>query len=94
VIENLGIRVRPFVTTAKTKQQAITALQLAVEQRRLKHVVPELLAEQHIYEWDDARLQQDCVMAAAMACLAAARDLLDRLGVRVDHSEPAVAGRP
>jgi hypothetical protein len=71
VIENLRVQVRPFVTTAKSKQQAVTALQLVVEQQRLKHGVPELLAEQHVYEWDDRQLQQDCVMAAALACLVA-----------------------
>lgn len=66
VIENLTVQVQPFVTTAKTKTQAIQALQLLIQQGRFKHGIEQLDRELSLYEWDDDDLIQDCVMAAAM----------------------------
>lgn len=73
VIENLTIPVTPFLTTAKTKTQAITALALAMENATFKHAIPQLALEQHLYQWQDEQLVQDCVMAAAIAAYQAAR---------------------
>jgi hypothetical protein len=67
VIENLSVSVEPFVTTAKTKTQAIQALQLLVQQGRFKHAEEQLDREMGLYEWDDAGLVQDSVMSAAIA---------------------------
>lgn len=69
VWENLTERVEPFITLAKSKVQAITALALALENRILKHNIPELTRELNLYQWDDQNLVQDCVMAAAIAAL-------------------------
>ena len=69
LIENLAIPVESFVTTAKSKVQAIERLQLLIEQRRLKaRDVPQLVSELRGYRWDDASLVQDSVMALAVAC--------------------------
>lgn len=67
VIENLSVQVESFVTTAKTKTQAIQALQLLVQQGRFKHNEEQLGRELGLYEWDDKTLIQDSVMAAAIA---------------------------
>lgn len=67
VIENLTERVQPFVTTARTKVQAIQALQLLIEQGQLKHAEAQLDRELSLYQWDDHALVQDSVMAAAIA---------------------------
>jgi hypothetical protein len=67
VIENLSCRVEPFTTTAKTKVQAIQALQLLIQQRRFKHAEPQLANELSVYEWNDAGIVQDSVMAASIA---------------------------
>jgi hypothetical protein len=67
VIENLTVRVRPFVTTVKTKVQAIQSLQLLVEQGRFKYGNGQLDRELGLYQWDDTDLVQDSVMAAAIA---------------------------
>lgn len=72
VIENLSIAVEPFVTTSKTKWQAITALALAHENHRLKHDIRQLTLETQLYQVDDSKLIQDCVMAAAIAVFSAA----------------------
>lgn len=83
VIENLACQVQPWVTTAKTKVQAITALALAHEQHRLKHAVPQLRLECQLYQWQDDKLVQDCVMAAAIAVVnAMAR------GADAPHADP------
>lgn len=66
VIENLTVRVTRFTTTAKTKTQAIQALQLLVQQGRFKHGIEQLDRELSLYQWEDEGLIQDCVMAAAM----------------------------
>ena len=67
VIENLTVAVHPWTTTAKTKEAAITALVLAHERRRFKHDIPQLKLECQLYEWQDERLIQDSVVAAAIA---------------------------
>lgn len=67
VIENLSQPVTPFTTTAKTKQQAITALALAHENKTFKHGVPQLRLETQLYQINDQALIQDAVMAAAIA---------------------------
>jgi len=67
VIENLSVPVEPFVTTARTKTQAIQALQLLVQQGRFKHAEEQLDREMSLYEWKDDGLVQDSVMAAAIA---------------------------
>lgn len=69
VLENLSIHAEPFVTTAKSKVQAIEKVQLLIEQRKLKAAgVPQLVSELRGYGWDDTRLVQDSVMALAVAC--------------------------
>ena len=67
VIENLSVSVEPFVTTVKTKTQAIQALQLLVQQGRFKFGSEQLGRELGLYEWRDENLIQDSVMAAAIA---------------------------
>lgn len=67
VIENLAVTVEPFTTTARTKTQAIQALQLLIQQGRFKHNHEQLDRELSLYEWDDAGIIQDSVMAAAIA---------------------------
>lgn len=74
VVENLSIQVNRFVTTAKTKLQAIQSAQLLFEQSRFKHDHPVLHQELSLYEWDDKDLVQDCVMALAIAAHAAEPD--------------------
>lgn len=71
VIENLTTHVESFTTTAKTKVQAIQALQLLVQHGQFKHDEPQLGREMSLYQWDDSALVQDCVMAAAIAAHAA-----------------------
>jgi hypothetical protein len=73
VIENLTVRVEPFVTTPRTKVQAIQALQLLVQKGYLKYGTEEhmqLDREMGLYQWDDSKLVQDCVMALAIAAQA------------------------
>lgn len=67
VIENLTESVEPFVTTARTKVQAIQALQLLIQQGRFKHNEEQLDRELSLYSWDDKTLVQDSVMMAAIA---------------------------
>jgi hypothetical protein len=67
VIENLAVHVEPFVTTTKSKVNAITALVKAHEQGRFKHAIERLAIETKTYQWDDDDITQDCVMAAAIA---------------------------
>jgi hypothetical protein len=70
VIENLTVKVEPFVTTAKTKVQAIQALQLLIQQGQFKYGSEQLDRELSLYQWDDRDLVQDSVMAAAIAAAA------------------------
>jgi hypothetical protein len=67
LIENLDVPAEPFVTTAKSKVQAIQSLQLLLEQRRYKaRWTAEAKRELLSYQWDDRALTQDCVMALAI----------------------------
>ena len=66
VIENLSVPVEPFATTARTKVQAIQALQLLIQQGRFKYGSEQLDRELGLYQWDDRALIQDSVMAAAI----------------------------
>lgn len=70
VIENVLTAVEPFVTTAKSKVQAIQALQLLIQQGRLKYGSEQFDRELGLYQWDDKDLIQDSVMAAAIAAYA------------------------
>lgn len=67
VLENLGIRAAGFVTTARSKVDAITALQMLVERGMIKADLPQLERELRAYRWDDRDLVQDGVMALAIA---------------------------
>ena len=67
VIENLDAPAQPFVTTARSKVQAIQRLQLLLEQGRLKAAwTPQERRELLAYQWDDRDLTQDCVMSLAI----------------------------
>ena len=67
VIENLTVSATPFVTTSKTKVQAIQSLALLLERGDLKAdwSVQERY-ELSIYQYDDRDLTQDCVMSLAI----------------------------
>jgi hypothetical protein len=69
VIENLdGVVATPFVTTSKSKVQAIQALALLLEQGLLKaQWTDQERRELRAYRWDDRNLVQDCVMSLAIA---------------------------
>lgn len=80
LIEFLRVRVTPFVTTALSKRNALQALRLLLERRELAAPVVEaapalaqLRRELSQYQYDDAGLAQDCVMALAIAALSAGR---------------------
>ena len=67
VIENLRVPAQPFVTTARSKVQAIQALVLLMEQGNLKAKwTTQERKELSIYQWDDHQIQQDCVMSLAI----------------------------
>lgn len=67
VIENTNAFIRPFVTSAKSKVQAIQSLQLLLEHRRFKaRWTPQERRELIGYQWDDRDLVQDCVMSLAI----------------------------
>lgn len=67
VIENLNVYAQPFVTTAKSKVQAIQTLVLMLEQQTLKAKwTPQERKELTLYSWDDRNLVQDTVMALAI----------------------------
>jgi hypothetical protein len=77
VIENLDAPAQPFVTTARSKVQAIQRLQLLLEQGRLKaEWTPQERRELLGYQWDDRELTQDCVMSLAIGA------------AQLDHSAP------
>ncbi len=69
VIENLVVQVEPFTTTARSKVQAVQALQLLIQRGRFKFGSEheQLGRELGLYEFEDKGLVQDCVMAAAIA---------------------------
>lgn len=67
VIENLAVKVESFTTTAKTKTQAVQALQLLIQQGRFKYGSDQLDRELGLYQWADQDLVQDAVMATSIA---------------------------
>jgi len=71
VIENLAVQAEPFVTTQRSKLQAIQALQLLIQQGRFKHGIEQLDRELSLYQWRDDNLVTDSVLAAAIAADAA-----------------------
>lgn len=78
VIENLSAPAQPFVTTARSKVQAIQRLQLLLERGRLKaQWTPQERRELLGYQWDDRDLVQDCVMSLAIGA------------ARLDRPKPA-----
>lgn len=69
VIENLRMRVEPWLTTARSKQQLIEALALRIESGGIAWPADlrQLTAEMTLYQWNDAGLIQDSVIALAGA---------------------------
>jgi hypothetical protein len=67
LIEFLDEDVERFTTTAKSKVQAIQALQLLIQQGRFKHQNEQLDRELALYQWDDRALVTDSVLASAIA---------------------------
>jgi len=67
VIENLDVVAEPFVTTARSKVQALQSLALLLERGDIK---AEWTAQERyeltIYRYDDRDLVQDCVMSLAI----------------------------
>jgi hypothetical protein len=73
VIENTDAFIRPFVTSAKSKVQAIQALQLLLEHDRIKAKWTAQERRELIgYQWDDKALVQDCVMSLAIGAVSIA----------------------
>lgn len=71
VIENTDARIQPFVTSAKSKVNAIQALQLLLEHDRFKaRWTAQERRELIGYQWDDKALVQDCVMSLAIGAIA------------------------
>jgi hypothetical protein len=67
VIENTNAAIQPFVTSAKSKVQAIQSLQLLLEHGRIKAKWTAQERRELIgYMWDDKALSQDCVMSLAI----------------------------
>lgn len=67
VIENLSVPATPFLTTAKSKYNAIVALVWLLERKELKAVWTKQERHELLnYRWDDANLTQDCVMSLAI----------------------------
>lgn len=67
VIENLTVRSSPFVTTARTKVQALQSLALLMERGQIKaRWTTQERYELTIYRYDDRDLVQDCVMSLAI----------------------------
>jgi hypothetical protein len=86
VIENLDVPADAFVTTARSKLQAIQALALLLENKLLKAAwTDQERKELSIYQWDDKNLVQDCVMSLAIG----ASELL----LLTDLAEPGAAAK-
>jgi hypothetical protein len=67
VIENTNAFIQPFVTSARSKVQAIQSLQLLLEHRRFRARWTDQERRELIgYQWDDRDLVQDCVMSLAI----------------------------
>lgn len=61
-----------YVFTQRSKLDLLTNLQVSLEKREVRFpFVRELVDELQGYEWDDAKLQTDCVMSLALAVWAA-----------------------
>lgn len=74
VIENTNAAIQPFVTSAKSKVQAIQSLQLLLEHGRFKAKwTPQERRELIGYQWDDRDLVQDCVMSLAIGAASIAQ---------------------
>lgn len=74
LIQFLTVPVEEFVTTPRTKRNALDALKLLMQRRELiAPRLPEWERELTLYEDNDANLVQDTVMASAIAALAAGR---------------------
>jgi hypothetical protein len=77
VIENLDVPARPFVTTAKSKVQAIQSLALLLERGDLRaQWTAQERRELAQYRYDDAELTQDCVMSLAILAAALERPVV------------------
>jgi hypothetical protein len=69
VIQNLRIKVTPFVTTARTKKDAIDAASLVLQRRDVQSPpIPALQRELQLYQREDKGLVQDSVMSLAFGC--------------------------
>jgi hypothetical protein len=67
VIENLDVPAEPFVTTARSKVQALQAMALLLERGDFKaQWTAQERYELTIYRYDDRDLVQDCVMSLAI----------------------------
>lgn len=67
VIENLEVPAEPFVTTARSKVQALQSLALLLERGDIKAKwTDQERYELTIYRYDDRDLVQDCVMSLAI----------------------------
>ncbi len=67
VIENLNVPAQAFVTTARSKVQALQSLALLLERGDLKAAwTDQERYELTIYRYDDRDLVQDCVMSLAI----------------------------
>lgn len=76
VLDEVRDIARGFVFTSHTKVDLITNLQLALEKHVIKFpFIRELVDELQNYEWEDAKLETDCVMSLALALWAAGRDI-------------------
>lgn len=74
LIQFLTVPAKPFVTTALSKRNAIDALKLLLQRGELiSPLIPEWRAELTLYQRNDEQLQQDTVMAAAIAAAMAGR---------------------
>jgi hypothetical protein len=78
LIQFLKVQVEPFFTTAINKKNAIDALQLLVSNGELKSAPHTALRQQLTqYIRDDQGIEQDLVMAGAMAALKAGKPIRD-----------------
>lgn len=74
LVSFLRVRVKEFTTTPLTKRNAIDALKLLMQRDELiSPRIPEWARELSVYQRADQNLQQDTVMAAAIAAHAAGR---------------------
>lgn len=83
VFDDVADVVKPFVFTARSKVELITALQVALEKRWVRFpFIRDLVDELHTYRYTDERLATDCVMALALALRAAGTLARERLVIR------------